>query len=130
MVKKFTYRGKTIEELQSMSLSELSKLLPSRQRRSIERGLSEDKKKLLKKIEELKQGKIKKVKTHLRDMIILPSMVGAQIQVYNGKEYKTINILEEMIGHYLGEFALTRSQVRHSAPGVGATKSSSHLSVK
>ena len=130
MVKQFTYRGKTLEELQDMSISELSKILPSGPRRKLRRGLRDEEKKLLSKIEDLKKGKIKKVKTHVRTMIILPKMVGSEIQIYNGKQFSALLITEEMIGHYIGEFVLTRVQVKHSAPGVGATKSSAHLSVK
>lgn len=130
MAKQFTYKGKTIEELQSMSFSELGELLPSRPRRKLKRGLSDQEKSLLKKVEELKQGKIHKLKTHYRSMIILPIMVGTEIQVYSGKEFVRLQITPEMIGHYLGEFVMTRKPVKHSAPGVGATKSSAHLSVK
>ena len=130
MAKQFTYRGKSLEELQNMSLPELSEILPSRPRRKIKRGFSDREKKLLQKVEMLKEGKLKKLKTHNRSMIILPKMVGIEIQVYTGKEFVKLIITQEMIGHYLGEFALTRTTVKHSAPGVGATRSSAHLSVK
>ncbi|UCD04251.1 MAG: 30S ribosomal protein S19 [Candidatus Woesearchaeota archaeon] len=130
MAKQFIYRGKTLEELQGMSLSELSEILPSNQRRKLKRGLNDRDKKLLKKFEMLKQGKLKKLKTHNRNMIILPNMVGSEIQVYSGKEFVRLLITQEMIGHYLGEFVMTRQTVKHSAPGVGATRSSAHLSVK
>lgn len=130
MVKEFTYRGKSLEELQEMSIKELSKILPSRVRRKINRGLSDGEKKLLKEIIELKEGKRKKVKTHLREMIILPKMIDAEVQVYSGKEFVKVIITPEMIGHLLGEFSLSRRIIKHSAPGVGATRSSSHLSVK
>lgn len=130
MAKKFTYRGKTLEELQDMSMSELSKIFPSRQRRTLKKGLTDQQKQLLRKIKELKKGDRKKVKTHLRGMIILPVMVGADVQVYDGEEFVEVHIDENKIGHYLGEFVLTREKVEHSAPGVGATRSSAHLSVK
>lgn len=127
MVKKiFTYRGKTAEELKKLSLNEFARLLPARQRRSINRGFSDQQKILLKKI---KEGR-KNIKTHCRDMIILPEMIGMIIRVYRGKEFVPITVQEEMIGHYLGEFALTRQRIEHSAPGIGATKSSVSLSVK
>jgi len=126
MVKVFKYRGKTIEELRDMGLSEFAELLPARQRRSIKRGLTEPQKKLLDKIA---SGK-KKIKTHVRDMIVFPQMVGAMVGVHTGKDWKTLTIEPEMMGHYLGEFALTRKEIRHSAPGVGATRGSSHQSVK
>lgn len=125
--KEFTYRGKTVEELNNMSLDEFRELIPSRQRRSLKRGLTDTQKTLLKKIKS-KTGK--EVKTHCRDMIIFPEMIGKVLKVYNGKQYVEVRITEEMIGKFLGEFSLTRNKVSHSAPGIGATRSSSSLSVK
>ena len=125
MAKEFLYRGKKLEELQAMSLTELADLLPARQRRKIKRGFSDDEKALLEKIS--KKGT---AKTHLRDMIILPEMVGKIIKVHNGKQFEDVRVQEEMIGHYLGEFSLTRKRSSHSAPGVGATRSSSSVSVR
>ena len=125
-LKEFKYRGKTLEELRRLSLKELALLLPSRARRKITRGFSEAEKTFLEKV----QTKTKKVKTHCRDMIILPAMVGKLIGIYMGKEFKDIEITGEMIGHRLGEFALTTQKVSHNAPGIGATKSSASLSVK
>lgn len=127
MVKKeFTYKGKTLEELKKMSINELAEYLPARQRRSLRRGFTEQQKILLKKI---RVGK-KNIKTHCRDMIILPEMVGLLIKVHNGKAFIPVTIQPEMIGHYLGELTLTRKKVEHSAPGIGATKSSASLSVR
>ena len=131
MTKEFHYRGKTLEELQKLSLNDVISLLPARQRRSLKRGFTEQQKKLLKKIEQVQQGKIKKtIKTHIRDMIILPNMVGILLLIHRGKEFMPLKITEEMIGHYLGEFAFTRTRVKHSAPGIGATRSSAAVSVK
>jgi small subunit ribosomal protein S19 len=127
MAKKiFSYRGKTIEELKEMSEHEFAKLLPSRQRRSIMRGFTEQQKKLL---ERIKDGK-KNIETHCRDIVILPLMVGTTIKVHRGNRFEPVIITEEMVGHYIGEFTLTRVKVSHSSPGIGATKSSSSLSVK
>lgn len=123
--KEFTYRGKTLEELQAMSINDLIKLLPARQRRTLKRGLTPVQKKI---VEELR--KKDSVKTHNREMVILPNMVGKTVNVHNGKAYHKLFIEPEMIGHVLGEFSLTRNRVTHSAPGVGATKSSSSISVK
>ncbi|RME53758.1 30S ribosomal protein S19 [Candidatus Woesearchaeota archaeon] len=123
--KEFTYRGLTLQELQKLSFDEFVKLVPSRQRRSLQRGLSEQEKKLREKIR-----KRDNVRTHLRAMIILPEMVGKTVHVYNGKEFIPVRIQEEMIGHRLGEFALTRKTIKHSAPGVGATRSSAAISVR
>lgn len=124
--KEFTFRGKTVDELKKLSLNELSRLLASRQRRTIKRGFTEQQKILLKKL----RSNEKNIETHCRDMIILPEMVGAAIKVHQGKEFVQVIIEPEMIGHYLGEFALTRKRVAHSAPGIGATRSSASLSVK
>ena len=126
MVKKeFTYRGKTIEELAAMSLKEFAVLLPSRQRRSLNRGLSDKQKKLLKKIKADKSPE-----TQCRDMIILPAMVSRGVKIHNGKSFTLVRIEPDMLGHYLGEFVLTRKKVMHHAPGIGATRSSASLSVK
>ena len=126
MVKKeFTYRGKTLEELQAMSQKDFMSLLPSRERRSVRRGLTEQEKIVMKGLE-----KNDNVKTHCRDLIILPKIVGKKIKVHNGKGFEMIQIEPEMIGCRLGEFVLTRRSVSHSSPGIGATKSSSNVSVK
>ncbi|MBR9698875.1 30S ribosomal protein S19 [Candidatus Woesearchaeota archaeon] len=124
--KEFSYRGKRLEELQAMTHNEIAELLPSRARRSLKRGLSDSEKIVLKKA---KAGD-KNLKTHCRDLIILPELVGANIRIHNGKEFVQVIILPEMIGHFLGEFALTRKGVSHSSPGIGATRSSSNVSVK
>ncbi len=121
----FTYRGKTLEELQKMTLEEFVKLLPARERRCLMRGFTDVQKKLFKKI---KSGKF--IKTHCRDMVIVPEMVGAKIGVYNGKEWKTVEIKPEMIGHRLGEFSQTRKNITHSSPGIGATRSSKFVALK
>ncbi len=124
---KFTYRGHTMEELKDMSLAELKEVLPARARRSLDRGLNEGEKRLLDTIE----NKEKDVyRTHRREMIILPQFVGKRIAIHNGEEYKTVKIEPEMVGHYLGEFALTRKVVEHSGPGIGATRSSKYIPLK
>ena len=130
--RRFRYRGKTLEELLSMSLDDFAQLLPARQRRSLLRGLTPAQKKLLSKIRSLrKQGKTDvTIKTHVRDMIILPEMVGLTIAVYNGKEYVPVRIVPEMIGHRLGEFAPTTKLVQHGEPGLKASKSSLHIAAK
>lgn len=124
--KEFTYRGKSLEELKSLTINEIAELFPSRVRRSLKRGIKEDYKIVLKKIKEGDNN----LRTHCRDMIILPEMVESVVKIHNGKEFVSVTIQPEMIGHYLGEFAQTRKGVRHSSPGVGATKSSSNISVK
>lgn len=122
--KEFRYKGLLPEELKKLSLEELAEILPSRERRSLKR-LDEGKKKLLAKIE-----KKDKVKTHEREMIIIPSMFGKIISVHNGKDFVDVHVVPEMIGMRLGQLVLTRKRLQHSAPGVGATKSSAAASVR
>ena len=124
--KEFTYRGKTLEELKKLTLNEIASLMPARQRRTLKRGLTEQQKILLKKIKKNESN----IETNCRDMIILPEMVGKTIKVHSGKEFIPVVIIDEMIEHCLGEFVLTRKKVEHSAPGIGATRSSAALSVK
>ncbi len=126
MIQNFVYRGKTLEELNNMEIKEFAKLLPARQRRSLIRDLKPEQKKFL----QMLKTSSKPVKTHLRNTIIIPEMIGKSIMLYNGKEFVPVRVEAEMLGHYLGEFALTRKNVKHSAPGVGATKSSSAVSVR
>ncbi len=130
--KKFAYRGRTLEELSSMSFEEFLKLLPARQRRSINRGFSKEHKNLIENIRSIaRSGKEHQViRTHCRDFIVLPEMVGMTMEVYSGQEFQRFDVQQEMIGHYTGEFALTRKRVQHSAPGVGATKSSKYVPLK
>ncbi len=124
--KEFTFKGKTIEEMKKLSLNELAQLLASRQRRTLKRGFTEQQKILLKKL----RASEKNIETHCRDMIILPDMVGATVKVHQGREFVPVVIEPDMVGHCLGEFAMTRKKVAHSAPGIGATRSSASLSVK
>jgi len=125
--REFTYRGHTLDELKNMSLDELKEVLPSRARRSLKRGLNTEEKRLLERIEK----KDKDVyRTHRREMIILPEFVGKRIAIHDGEKFKTVKIEPEMIGHYLGEFALTRKHVEHSGPGIGATRSSKYIPLK
>ena len=127
MVKKeFAYKGKTLEELQKMSVGEFAELLPARQRRSLKRGFTEEQKRFLKKVEKKKTN----IKTHCRDFIVLPNMVGKVIRIYNGKVFVPITVQEEMVGHYLGEYVITNKRVSHGAPGVGASRSSLYVPLK
>ncbi len=125
MAKIFTYRGKTVEELQEMSLEEFARLLPSR-RRTLLRGLSEKHKKFLRRLRKSE----KPLRTHLRDFVIIPEMFNKKILVHNGKDWEPLTITAEMAGKRLGEFVPTRKRVMHSSPGVGATKSSKFLPLR
>lgn len=126
MAKEFLYRGKTIQEITKLSLDEFAKLVPSRERRKIKRGFTEVEKKFLESV----RANEKDIKAQCRDMIILPEMVGKTVKVHNGKEWVMLIIEPEMLAHRLGEFSQTRRPVRHSAPGIGATRSSASLSVR
>lgn len=134
MPKEFMYRGHTLSSLQGISMDEFINLLPSRERRSLQRGLTPEQRILLEKMREaqeaVKKGEDVTIKTHVRDMIILPEMVGAKILVHNGKEFFPVEIKPEMIGHYLGEFAITNKPVRHGTPGIGASRSSMYVPLK
>lgn len=120
--RQFTFRGKSIDELKELDVREFAKLLTSRQRRTVLRQFQ--------KIEDfinrskVKQSKNKAIKTHQRNLIIVPQMIGMRIQIHNGKEFVPVDVVAEMLGHVFGEFSLTRSKVKHGAAGVGATKGS------
>jgi small subunit ribosomal protein S19 len=129
--KEFTFKGKKLEELKAMDMKEFAELLPARQRRTLTRGLNDPQKRFMLKVQKASEGKYKKaIKTHCRDMIVLPMMVNMTLHVYRGKDFVPILIQPEMIGHYLGEFSPSRNRVAHSSPGVGATKSSAATSKK
>lgn len=129
--RRFKYRGRSIEELLNMPMDEFIELLPSRQRRSLKRGFTKAQVKLLAKIRKVKQknqGSV--IKTHVRDLVVLPEMIGLTIAVYNGKEFTPVKVVPEMIGHYLGELSITTKRVQHGEPGLKATRSSLHISLK
>ncbi|MFA9417773.1 30S ribosomal protein S19 [Natrinema sp. HArc-T2] len=128
----FTYRGYTVEELQDMELDEVVELLPARQRRSIQRGLSVEKEKLLEEARNADEEETANapIRTHLRDMPILPEFVDLTFEVYNGQSFERVRVEPEMIGHYLGEFRLTRTSVEHGQAGIGATRSSKFVPLK
>ncbi|MDX1533553.1 MAG: 30S ribosomal protein S19 [Nitrosopumilaceae archaeon] len=131
MAKIFEYRGKPLKELEEMSLENLFKLFNSRQRRSLTRGITDGKRKLIEEIKAAKAGKNKNpIKTHVRDLIVLPYMVGVTVNVFSGKEFQPVKIIPEMIGHYLGEYVITNKRVSHGAPGVGASRSSLYVPLK
>lgn len=121
----FTYRGLKVEELKKLSTDELMALLPARQRRRLKRGLTKDHRRLLSRVKDRDV-----VRTHLRDMIVLPEMVGKTIEIYNGKMFNRVEIMPEMVGHYFGEYSLTRGRVSHGSAGVGATRSSKFVPLK
>jgi len=128
----FTYHGHTIEELQELDDDEVVELLPARQRRTIRRGLSAEHQKLRATAQERDPETTadNPIRTHLRDMPILPEFVGLTFAVHNGESFERVRVEEEMIGHYLGEFQLTRTEVEHGQAGIGATRSSKFVPLK
>jgi|SRR5271170_6168287 len=126
--REFTLKGRTLPELQAMNLEDLGKLLGARARRTIRRGFTDAHRTFQERLREF--PKEKPLKTHVRDALILPSHVGHRVAIYTGKEFKEVEIRPEMIGHYYGEFALTRRFEKHSGPGVGATRSSKFMPLK
>ncbi|MFZ1315520.1 MAG: 30S ribosomal protein S19 [Methanothrix sp.] len=121
----FLYRGRKMADLSKLSIEELAGLFPARQRRSIKRGIAKENKKLLARLKNKDS-----VRTHIRNMIILPDMVGKKIEIYNGKSFERVEVIPEMVGHFFGEFSMTRGRVQHGAAGVGATRSSKYVPLK
>merc|ERR1712078_816754 len=127
--RKFSYRGIDLDELLDLSSEQLRDVVHARARRRFNRGLKRKPMGLIKKLRKAKQEappneKPAVVKTHLRDMIVVPEMIGSVIGVYSGKEFNTVEIKPEMVGHYLAEFSISYHPVRHGRPGIGATHSS------
>lgn len=120
--KEFTYRGKTPDELKKLSVREFAKYLKSRPRRYVLRQFQKIENFVGKAKENIKLGK--PVRTHHRDIVIVPEMIGMKVFVHNGKAFLPIDVTEEMLGHKLGEFSLTRGKIKHSKAGIGATKGS------
>jgi small subunit ribosomal protein S19 len=131
LVREFTYRGLSQKELEELPLDKLLKLFPARIRRSLTRGINDGKRKLIEEIKAAKEGKLKTpINTHLRDLIILPYMIGTTVNVFSGKEFVPVTITSEMVSHYLGEYVITNKRVNHGAPGVGASRSSLYVPLK
>jgi len=129
MPKEFKYRGFSTDELHEMPLEQVLALLPSRQRRTLNRELSHEKKRLIERVRAA-SSEGKTIKTHARDMVILPFMVGLTISVYTGKEFVPVEVKAQMIGHYLGEYASPIKKVVHGTPGIGASRSSLYVPLK
>jgi small subunit ribosomal protein S19 len=125
--KEFTYRGHTMDELLKLPFADIIELLPARARRTYIRGLNTEQEAFVRR---LRAAEGRPVRTHRREIPILPEFVGKMVHVYNGKEFSPVAIKAEMIGHALGEFSMTRKAVRHSGLGVGATRSSKFMPLK
>lgn len=134
--KKFTFRGLELEKLLDLSNEELLGYVHARARRRMKRGLKRKPMTLIKKLRRAKKevktalDKPKAIKTHLRNMIIVPEMIHSVVAVYNGKVFNLITIMPEMVGFYLGEFSITYRPVRHGRPGIGSTNSSRFIPLK
>ena len=133
--KKYSYRGNDLKKLIEINMDEMSQLLRSRQRRKLRRKMGSKYARFINKLLEAKKNtapgdKPAAVKTHLRDCIVLPTMVQSVINIHKGNGYSNIEVKPEMIGYYLGEFALTYKRVSHGKPGVGATHSSKFVPIK
>ena len=126
--KEQTYRGKTIENLKNLDIREFAELLKSNEKRTLMRQYGEVERFLLRFNNKILKGK--QIRTHQRELVIVPRMVGLKINIHNGKEFVPIDITIEMLGHRLGEFSVTRQKVKHGAAGIGATRSSASASVK
>lgn len=129
MPKDFVFRGLDEEQLKAVSMDEFIRMLPSRMRRSLMRGLPEEHRKLIEKIRSWQPGD-KPLKTHSRNMIILPEMIGKTVHVFSGRDFVEVLIDLKKVGHYLGEYSITNSPVRHGRPGIGASRSSMYIPLK
>jgi len=127
--REFTYKGKTVSELLPLSQEDFAQLLPTRAKRSLLRGVN---KRLNQRMDEAdKLGKKdKEIRTHNRSAVITPRMVGRLFGVYSGNQFQKVEIMPEMLGHKLGELALTRKRLRHGKAGIGATKSSTAITAR
>ncbi|EEB09081.1 40S ribosomal protein S15 [Schizosaccharomyces japonicus yFS275] len=131
----YSYRGIELEKLLDLSAEQLVDLFHARARRRMLRGLGASASRFIKKLRVAKaqaapNEKPEVVKTHLRNMIILPEMIGSVVGIYNGKVFNQVEIRPEMVGHYLGEFSITYKPTKHGRPGIGATHSSRFIPLK
>eukprot|EP00879_Flechtneria_rotunda_P000177 GHRR01000248.1.p1 GENE.GHRR01000248.1~~GHRR01000248.1.p1 ORF type:complete len:155 (+),score=34.78 GHRR01000248.1:31-465(+) len=133
--RKFTFRGVDLDQLLDMNSDELIELFHARARRRFQRGLKRKPLALIKKLRKAKKEatpgeKPEAVRTHLRNMIIVPEMIGSVVGVYNGKTFNQVEVKPEMVGHYLAEFSISYKPVKHGRPGIGATHSSRFIPLK
>eukprot|EP01092_Planopodium_desertum_P002950 TRINITY_DN14_c0_g1_i1.p1 TRINITY_DN14_c0_g1~~TRINITY_DN14_c0_g1_i1.p1 ORF type:complete len:246 (-),score=73.05 TRINITY_DN14_c0_g1_i1:103-801(-) len=134
--RKFSYRGVDLDALLELKSDALIQLVTARARRKLtQRGLKKKHMSFIQKLRDAKVGaasgeKPAIVKTHFRNMIIVPEMIGSIIGVHNGKAFNPIEIKPGMVGHYLGEFSVTYKFVKHGKPGIGATHSSRFIPLK
>ena len=118
--KQFMFRGKTIEELKTLDVREFAKFLASRERRFVLRQFNDIENFINRANEKISRNKA--IRTHKRDLVVVPGMMGMKIQIHNGRMFLPIEVTGEMLGHKFGEFAPTRGKVKHGKAGIGATK--------
>ena len=133
--RKTTYRGIEVDNLLDVSHEKLAQLVHCRARRRFYRGLTDKPKKLIGKLKKAKKNlavgeKPKVVKTHLRNMVVVPEMLGNIVGVYNGKMFNAVEVRGEMMGHYLAEFSITYKPVMHGRPGVGGAGAARFIPLK
>merc|ERR1711872_780466 len=133
--RKFTYRGVDLDQLLDFNQEQLMELFRCRIRRRFSRGMTRKPMALVKRLRKAKKEappmeKPEVVKTHLRNMVVIPEMIGSIVGVYNGKTFNQVEIKPEMVGHYLGEFSISYKPVKHGRPGIGATHSSRFIPLK
>lgn len=127
MPREFKFRGMSVEELKKLSIEEFAKIADAKVRRTLKRGLTQQQKTLLTSV---RKNPEKFHKTHSRDMVILPELIGTKLGVFSGKEWVNVVVQPEMIGHRIGEFSIPIKRVKHSAPGIGASRGSKHIATK
>jgi small subunit ribosomal protein S19 len=132
VMKKDAWKGITEDDVDKLSFEDFLKMVGSRERRTLLRVKSNPPlKDLIEKARKVKAKDPKKmIKTHVREAVILPEWVGLTFGVYNGKEFKRVEITIKTIGRRLGDFSHTVGRVVHSGPGVGATRGSKFVPLK
>merc|ERR1712146_356863 len=121
--RRYTFRGLELDDLLKLDQGSMFQLFRSRIRRKLNRSKG-FKGKYQKLAEKLRKSKLNlqpgekppMVKTHLRNCVITPDMIGAIVGVYTGKEYKPTEIKFDMVGTYMGEYAMTYNPTLHNRP--------------
>jgi len=132
-MKKETYKGYDEEQLKGMNLDDFTKIVTSRERRTLANIKDNPQyKKLMQKIRTMiKEQKVKPmIKTHVREAVIIPEWLGLTFGIYSGKEFKKVVITVNHLGKRLGDFSHSTGRVLHSGPGVGATRGSKFVPIK
>ena len=132
MIKKDVWKGLEEDKVASLSLEEFLQKISARNRRTLLRlKFNPQLKKFIEKVREIKQKDPNKmIKTHRREAVILPEWLGLSFGVYNGKQFKRVDITLNRIGKRLGDFSHSTGRVQHSGPGVGATRGSKFVPLK